>query len=64
MLKGVDWGPSEFPKPHGQGGMPPYNPHTGVFLIALSWGYGGVDYLYPELSPARNLEHINIKLFL
>ncbi|MEA5463660.1 tRNA (adenosine(37)-N6)-dimethylallyltransferase MiaA [Leptothoe sp. PORK10 BA2] len=27
--KSVAWGPSEFPKPPGQGGTPPYDPRTG-----------------------------------
>ena len=28
MAKPAAWGPSEFPKPPGQGGTPPYNPRT------------------------------------
>ena len=50
MLLGV---PPSSPNPHGQGGMPPYNPHTRLLLIVLSWGYGGVDYEYSALSPTR-----------
>ena len=42
MLHGA---PPSAPPPNGQGGTPPYNPRTGVFLIALSRGYGGVDYV-------------------
>ena len=40
--KPVAWGPSEFPKPHGQGGIPPFNPHMGISLMAIGWGYGEV----------------------
>ena len=53
-VKGVAWGPSEFPKPPWLGPeRRPKTHRTGLFLIVLGWGYGGVDYkcsgsVFPE----------------
>ena len=35
-------------------GRRPKSQRIGLFLMALGWGYGGVDYLYPELVSAKD----------
>ena len=46
-VKGVDLGSLRVPQTLWVGPLRrPTTQRTGLFLMALSWGYGGVDYKY------------------